>query len=273
MNQIRRYLESAAFVLLWMLAGWVFHLDAYVYLLLGVPLVAVFQLLVRRQGLQRLWARYAVNFRLDLPGIAIAVALMVVPGRCLIVEALPTRQWPIILWFVCCLAGAVFAAFALRHQSWLAARAALPALAMVIWCGCTIMAAAATKNHRSPMVGPAAVISMLKSFSLFFPVCFVLEEVAFRGAIDSHLFQPSVEPKKRSAWISALFVSFLWGIWHLPIVPIPHGTSVVVVVISVAVVHTTIGVPLSFCWRRGGTLALPAAAHAFIDAYRDAVLR
>jgi hypothetical protein len=31
--------------------------------------------------------------------------------------------------------------------------------------------------------------------------------------------------------------------------------------------------PLSFCWRRGGTLVLPAAAHAFIDAYRNAVMR
>ncbi len=146
MNEIRRYLESAAFILVWMLAGWVFHLDANVYLLLGVPLVALFQLVVGRQGIQRLWARYALNFRLDLPGVAIAVALMVVPSRFLIVEALPTRQWPIILWVVCCLAGAVFAAFALRNQSWLAARQALPAFAMVIWCGCTTMVAAALAN-------------------------------------------------------------------------------------------------------------------------------
>jgi len=204
MNEIRRYLEPAVFVLLWMLAGWVFHLDAHVYLLLGVPLVAFFQLVVRRQGLQRLWARYAVNFRLDLPGAVIAVALMVVPGHFLIVEALPTRQWPIILWVVCCLAGAFFAAFALRNQSWPAARKALPAFALVIWCGCTIMVAAARANHRSPIIGLTGALSMLKSFALFFPVCFVLEEVAFRGAIDSHLYQPSAEPAKRSASSPAL---------------------------------------------------------------------
>ncbi len=272
MNEIRRYLESAAFVLIWMLVGWLLRLDANVYLLLGVPLVALFQLLLRRQGLQRLWARYAVNFRLDLPGVAIAVALMVVPGRFLIVEALPTRQWPIILWFVCCLAGAVFAAFALRNQSWLVARRALPAFALVVWCGCTIMVAAALARQRSPIIGSAGAISMLKSFALFFPVCFVLEEVAFRGAIDSHLYQPSVEAQKRSAWISAFFVSFLWGIWHLPIVPIPNATALVRIAISVVAVHTAVGVPLSICWRRGGTLVMPAAAHAFIDAYRDAVL-
>ena len=35
---------------------------------------------------------------------------------------------------------------------------------------------------------------------------------------------------------------------------------------------TMIGIPLSLCWRKGGTLALPAAAHALIDAYRNTVL-
>jgi hypothetical protein len=30
-------------------------------------------------------------------------------------------------------------------------------------------------------------------------------------------------------------------------------------------------VPLSFCWRRSGTLVLPAAAHALIDAYRNMI--
>ena len=37
-------------------------------------------------------------------------------------------------------------------------------------------------------------------------------------------------------------------------------------------VHTLIGIPLSLCWRKGGTLVLPAAAHALIDAYRNTVL-
>jgi hypothetical protein len=256
-----------------MLAGWVFRLDANVYLLLGVPLLVIFQLLARRQGLQRLWARDALNFRLDLPGVAIAIALIALPARVLVVEALPSRQWPIILWMCCCMAGAVFAAFALRNQSWLAARQALPAFGMVIWCGCTIMAAAALANHRSPIVGPAGVLSILKDLSLYFPVCFVLEEVAFRGAIDSHLYQPSVEPQKLSAWISAFFVSFLWGIWHLPIVPTPSLKALAGTAIGLAIVHTTVGMPLSFCWRRGRTLVLPAAAHAFIDAYRNAVMR
>jgi membrane protease YdiL (CAAX protease family) len=35
------------------------------------------------------------------------------------------------------------------------------------------------------------------------------------------------------------------------------------------VVHSAIGVSLSFAWRRSGNLALPAAAHALIDGVRN----
>ncbi len=273
MNQIRRYVESAAFVAVWMLAGWALHLDAYVYLLLGVPLVAFFQLVVRRQRLERLWVRDAARFGLDLPGVAMAVALMVVPGYALVVEALPTRQWPVILWFVCCLAGGICAAFALRRQDWRAARHALLPFGTVIVTGCLIMALGALANDKSPIVGPARMLTMLKEFLLFFTVCFVLEEVVFRGAIDSRVYEPSGKTEDRAAWISAIFVSLIWGLWHLPIAPTSKNTPVVSVIFGLAAVHTAVGVPLSICWRRSGTLVLPAAAHAFIDAYRDAVLR
>jgi hypothetical protein len=40
----------------------------------------------------------------------------------------------------------------------------------------------------------------------------------------------------------------------------------------VIIVHSLVGVPLSFCWRASGTLVLPAAAHALVDAYRNTVL-
>jgi len=32
-----------------------------------------------------------------------------------------------------------------------------------------------------------------------------------------------------------------------------------------------LGLLLSICWRRSGTLVLPAAAHALIDAYRNVI--
>jgi hypothetical protein len=33
------------------------------------------------------------------------------------------------------------------------------------------------------------------------------------------------------------------------------------------------GVPLAFSWRQGGTLVLPAIAHALIDGYRDTLMQ
>jgi hypothetical protein len=35
--------------------------------------------------------------------------------------------------------------------------------------------------------------------------------------------------------------------------------------------HSLVGVPLSLFWRRSGNLAVPAFAHAWIDALRDSL--
>jgi membrane protease YdiL (CAAX protease family) len=100
----------------------------------------------------------------------------------------------------------------------------------------------------------------------------VLEEVAFRGSIDSEVYEPTDQREDRASWISAIFVSLLWGLWHLPIVPKAEAVPLAGVMLSLAAIHTAVGVPLSIWCRRSGTLLMPAAAHTFIDAYRDPVL-
>jgi hypothetical protein len=272
MNSWRRYIEVAACALAWIAAGFAFHLDPNAYLILGVPLVGLFQVLVRRQPLQKLWVRDASWFRLDLPGIALAAGMMLVPGYELLAHALPGRNWSVILWMVCCLAGALFAAFALRNQRAAAARGALPAFGMSLVLGSIVMASAALANGRSAGVPPGRVFFLLKEFLLFFPVCFVLEEVAFRGAFDSHVFDATSENRARPAWISAIFVSALWGAWHLPVLPVSGLSMLMQALPALICVHAVLGTCFSFCWRRGGTLALPAAAHALLYAYRDTVL-
>ena len=72
-------------------------------------------------------------------------------------------------------------------------------------------------------------------------------------------------------WLSAIFISALWGIWHLPILPFANAATIVAAAPALIIVHGLVGVPLSFCWRSSGTLVLPAAAHALIDAYRNAM--
>ena len=57
-----------------MTAGWLLHLDTNQYLLLGVPITLLFQLMVRRQPVRALWVREAPPFRLGWQGAVIAAA-------------------------------------------------------------------------------------------------------------------------------------------------------------------------------------------------------
>jgi membrane protease YdiL (CAAX protease family) len=269
----RRYVEALAFVTIWMAIGWIFRLGVNAYLLLGVPLVALFQLFIRRQPLATLWARDATSFRLGWVGIGLAVLLILAPGYNLVVVALPGKLWILCLWYLCASAGAVFGAFALCQQRLGDTRRALPSFiaAVIIGSGLMVVGSLA-RGHWIGML-PSKLSFQLKQFLLYFPVLFVLEEVVFRGALDSHVYQTSRNGQaKGSPWLSAIFVSALWGIWHLPTRSIPSVTAFVALILAAIIFHTLIGVPLSFCWRTSGTLALPAAAHALIDAYRNVLL-
>lgn len=72
------------------------------------------------------------------------------------------------------------------------------------------------------------------------------------------------------AWASAWFVSSLWGLLHLPILSAPQGMAIVI--LPLVPFHAALGTLLSFSWRAGGTLLLPAFAYSMIDAYRSVVL-
>lgn len=270
---VRNYLEAAALVGAWMAADWVLGLGASAYLILGVPLLAIFQLGVRREPLRKLWVRESGRVHFDWIGAVVAVLLMLAPAYQLVVVALPRRLWIGTLWDVCALAGAICAAFALHSQSLKGLRRGLPSFAAALLIGGALMASGAAARHHSIAVAPVRVPFLLPQFLLYFAVCFVLEEVVFRGALDSHVYLAEGAPAgSGAAWFSAIFISALRGIWHLPVVRVPSAGGVVAAVPALIVVHTLVGVPLSFCWRTGGTLVLPAAAHALVDAYRNVVI-
>ena len=273
MDAARRYIEVLVFVALWMALGWIFHLDTNSYLLIGVPLVVLFQRFVRQRPLRQLWVRDAAAFRLGMGGIVIAVLLMLAPGYDLIFVAVPKKLWVVAVWLLCALAGAVFGAFAVTQQRASAARRGLPSFITAVLIGIAIMAATALASRHDLGVPLSKLFLLLKQFLLYFSVSFVLEEVAFRGALDSHLYQPPTDGRRRSssAWFSAIFVSALWGIWHLPTFPAASAAAFAAAIPVLIIVHTLVGVPLSFCWRASGTLVLPSAAHALIDSYRNCV--
>jgi hypothetical protein len=269
----RRYIEVLIFVVVWMAAGWIFHLDTNAYLLLGIPLVVLFQLFIARRPLRNLWVRDATAFRLGLTGIVLAALLILAPGYDLFFVALPKKSWVVTSWFLCAMAGAVFAAFALSRQRACAARQALPSFVAALLIGIGITATIAIVTHHSIGFPLPKLTFLVKQFLLYFTVCFALEEVVFRGALDSHVYQPpNAGQASGSRWLSAIFISALWGLWHLPTAPVSGASAFAAVIPFVIIVHTLTGVPLCFCWRASGTLVLPAAAHALVDAYRNTIL-
>ncbi|CAN5511925.1 hypothetical protein BH20VER3_BH20VER3_22430 [soil metagenome] len=273
MNVVRRYVEAALFVALWMGLGWIFRLDANSYLILGVPLLVAFQLGVRRLPLRTLWVREPASaFLLDGPGLLFAGLLMSVPALDVMQWTRAHGNWIIGLWLVCAVAGAVCAAFALRQQRPDAARRALPAFLAAAVIGAALMAAAAAARGNSVGLPLVKLWPLFHQFLSYFAVSFVLEEVVFRGALDSHVYPSTTNESESGArWWSAIFVSALWGIWHLPVILTKSALELVAVIPIVLTVHTLVGVPLSFAWRTGGTLVLPAFAHTLIDAYRNVI--
>lgn len=255
--------QAAGLTALWIGTGLAFDLDQRLYMALGIPLVIAFQLWVRRRPLRDVWVRDGDAFHLDRRGRRIAALLVAYP---LIATAifLVQGQWLNATMAACAVPGAFAAAYAIRRQdtrTWHPAlRAALLATAIGLGWMVALIVPAMNADASS---APGLVVRGLHSLLLYFPVAFVLEEVAFRGAVDAHVHHPG----ESWGWLSAVYVSVLWALWHIPI---DIGSEPMTdLLIGLVLIHVSIGVPLSLAWRRSGNLVLPAAVHTLIDAVRD----
>jgi membrane protease YdiL (CAAX protease family) len=159
------------------------------------------------------------------------------------------------------IAGAWAAAYAARDFRAQTFRELVLCLATAGVAGTAIMAL----GENLQLTWPKVIVG-LAAFLEYVPAMFVLEEVWFRGVLDSHLHRPG-EPC--GLW-SAVFVSALWGRWHYPIVggPLRLRDSLPVVG-QLLLIHVPIGTLLSWSWRRNGNLLVPGIAHALIDAARN----
>jgi len=260
----RRYVEAGAFVAVWVTAGYLLPLSSNGYLLVGIPLTLGFQLLVRRRPLRELFAVGPDRFALDRRGAALAVTLAIIPGwfaiRSLAHDDLVTAGW-----YVAATAGAACAAFALRAGT-VGAAVRFAALPVAVGAGgMTLVYGLLHVSTGTPVPVEAAVLALPKYVLLYFPATFLLEEVSFRGALDAHAHHDG----ETRGWQSAVFVSTLWGVWHLPV---SHALPFPLQLTELVVVHVALGVPLSVAWRRTRNLAAPALAHAVNDAVRNAVM-
>ncbi|MBK6874559.1 MAG: CPBP family intramembrane metalloprotease [Kineosporiaceae bacterium] len=258
----RRSAEAIAFVALWMAAGYLLPIDSNGYLLLGIPLTMVFQLFVRRRPLRELFAPATSTVRWDGRALAMAAALVLLPAV-YAVRAVASQDWVVAGWYLAAVVGAGCAAFALRAGTVLGA---LRSAALPIAIGATGFALVYSAMHvvaGVPLSAAAVVAAVVKYTALYFPASFLLEEVSFRER-STHVHVH--EDGGQRGWRSAVFVSVLWGLWHLPV---SHGLPLPLQAIELVAVHVLLGVPLSFAWRRTRNLAGPALAHAVNDAVRN----
>jgi membrane protease YdiL (CAAX protease family) len=263
---LRRYLECAAFILGWMACEHYFHLSPLQGQLLGIPLIALFQLFVARRPLQQLWAFDAEKFRVNGKTLAIAGVFAAACGALLWLgtgrDVVPSGGR--LTFFAFIVAAATPTAFAVGQQRAAACRRALPwllaaALLRVGWYAAW---------HEGAMLVPVAKLpDFATTWLCEFVAFFLVDEVAFRGALDPHLSGGGTG--RLHAWCSAIFVSILWAIWHLPAYN-PHARSFLALFSGLGPFHVSImmmGVLLSFCARRARTLVPSSIMHAFGNAH------
>lgn len=252
---------------MWIALGYLLPVDPNGYPLLGIPLTMAFQLWVRRRPLRELWGRDGTaRLRLDRAGLVLAVLLAVTPVVTL-VQGVGIGSWSLVLWAVAATVGAVPAASVFRRTRFV--MTLLYALPTVLIGGVVLtlvtLATPLATGRPVDLLGMLAV--GLLSALQYIPVVFVLEEVAFRGALDAHVQHPG----ERGGIATAVFFSAVWGAWHLPISSVP-GLPLWMNLIQVMWVSVALGLPLVWAWRRTGTLAASGLAHAVCNGMRNAAL-
>jgi hypothetical protein len=266
----RPLLEVTAFVAVWLALGLAVRNPA-VYLLLGIPLTVAFQRGIRRRPLRELWVRNGEPFRLDRLGRIFAGLLLVTP-LVMMVRALASADWVTAAVYAAVAGGAVAGAYALRQLRrtdartslrWLAISCAVAVPAVLI-SGLPSFLRAADRASWGSVLG-TGIVHLL----WLVPGMFVIEEVVFRGLLDTHVQRPGA----RHGWLSAVYVCALWGVWHIPFSAAAGLSNLPLPTLVAGLVfwHCLLGIPLAYAWRRTGNLTVPAATHGIADAIRDAL--
>jgi membrane protease YdiL (CAAX protease family) len=263
-----RALVAAVIVAVWVALGFLLHLNANVYLLLTIPFTVLFQMLIARQPLRAVWLRGAAPFTADTRTVLLFVLLAVVPGYSAIVAGRQT-DWPDLAYAVAAVGGAAGAAYTLRVVQGRTLRQLGACVATVCAIGVVFtLVAGWVAGTLHPASAGHSVLAAGYWFFLYLPALFVVEEVFFRGALDTYLHALDTG----RGWASAAHVSALWGLWHLPITVIAGPRSLLVIVIGLLVAQIALGIPLSIGWRRSGNLLVPGAAHALNDTIRNVLI-
>jgi hypothetical protein len=259
----------------WTLGRPMLDLGPQAFLLLGVPILLIFQVGIHRQPIRTLWVRSGPPFRLDGGFVAIWVLLSIFPAYATVTEV-AHGQLAKAADFGAAIVGAfgmAYAIRAMRARTWkqlglcvfsVAIVGAGPQLLSLLLPHVVHLRSA---HPLTATPGPSSGIQIGAEWLLISPVGFVVEEVFFRGGLDTYLHAG----EEGFGWPSAVFVSALWGLWHLS-VPDLHSGRLVSTIVGLLVSQVLIGVLLSFWWRRSGNLLLSDTAHGLLEAIRNALV-
>ncbi len=261
----RRALEVTGLVAVWMGLGFAFHLRPEAYLLLGIPLTGAFQMFVRRQPLRALWVREAPPFRLGRTGWIVAVGLASLPALSAL-ASVAESDWLAAMFQSAVLLGALPTAYCLFNLDRAALRMLVACVAINVLMD-VVFRSSLWLFHAHPVprgLSATTIGAFLTAFAVLLTTMCVMEEVAFRGLLDSHIHQQG----DFRGWASSAYLSALWGIWHLPI--LPQQGSFLGTILLLLGARVPFGIAMSFYWRRTGNLLVPGTAHAVLDALREA---
>lgn len=263
-SRARRVVEITLFVALWVALGELLDMKPNVYLVFGVPLTIAFQLYVARRPLHEMWVRHAPAFHLTRRDLVWAGALAIVPLITLVQDLSNSAGVPFYLWDLVTLAATVPCAWALRQfvprtRRYLLFCLATAGVIGIFWTVGLDFLDQAFIAHRASDEPSFDLLVFIQYLLLYVPSLFLMEEVVFRGVLDSHVQQPG----EHHGLLTATYVSVLWGLWHFPI----RGAESVVALI---LVMGTTGIFLSIYWRRSGNLGVSGGTHAFVDSVRNA---
>jgi membrane protease YdiL (CAAX protease family) len=261
---VQRLVEVTLCVAAWIGIGEAVDAGINTYLLIGIPIVALFQLLVRRRPIKELWVRGG-------PGIVkwalfrslwVLIALFPVYSLIVYLVEAPAGWFAGVLYALASLAGAGAAAYAFTHFDRRTLRYLLLCLATAGVIGIVPDVLGTVHSLSQPVAKRPDVDFWVFVLSVltYIPALYVMEEVAFRGAFDSHAHHEG----DRLGILTAIYVSCLWGVWHAPI----FGWDVVWGLIAY---QGAVGTFLSIYWRKSGNLGVSATTHAIIDSIRNAM--
>ncbi len=229
--------------------------------MLGIPLTVLFQLFIAKQPLHKLLVRGEEKFTLSPTAWLIAFGFMIWPAY-KIIHSLEEGTFTFVSlgYNLATLLGAVAAGFAFTRLNKKTLKELFMCLGIVLLIkgiGFAIILIWVKPGEHPNYI--TAITSLLT----YIPIAFIVEEVVFRGMLDAYIHTLQ---NKIGIW-SAIFISVLWALWHLPLST--SNESIPFIVIA-SIINTGIwGIPLSIFWRRSGNLAVPVFSHAFIDTIRD----